>query len=55
VYLLDMALDSGYHAHGMEGSVEADAAGPKTRERITRGNVNDLLVHLVTSSARASG
>jgi len=41
-YFLDVALDSGYDAYGVEFSEEAIAAAqPATRQRIRRANVND--------------
>jgi 2-polyprenyl-3-methyl-5-hydroxy-6-metoxy-1,4-benzoquinol methylase len=41
-YFLDVALESGYDAYGVEFSEEAIAAAwPATRQRIRRANVND--------------
>jgi 2-polyprenyl-3-methyl-5-hydroxy-6-metoxy-1,4-benzoquinol methylase len=41
-YFLDVALERGYDAYGVEFSEEAIAAAqPGTRERIRRGNVNE--------------
>jgi len=41
-YFLDVALDSGYDAYGVEFSEEAVAAAQRaTRQRIRRANVND--------------
>jgi len=41
-YFLDMALERGYDAYGVEFSEAAIAAAqPATRQRIRRGNVND--------------